>query len=43
MNLAQWKKLDIKKQLNIYYENNEKLILWRCKQCQKNVQYVDEN
>lgn len=29
MKLNQWKKLDTKKQLNIFYKQNEKLILWR--------------
>lgn len=37
MKLAKWRMLDINKQLNIYYKNNEKLILWRYKKCQKNV------
>lgn len=37
MKLTQWKKLGIEQQLNIYYKNNEELILWRYNKCQKNV------
>lgn len=43
MNLADWKKLDTKQQLNIYNENYVKLKIWRYKKCLKNVRYVVEN